>query len=541
MEAPQLRRGIIGIALAIAMLSVPVPAHAADEARPSARKSVTLRTDIDLAERGRRIAPNFLGFSYEYRDLPVRIGHRFTGVNPVFVGLYDNFTDSGSGVPVLRVGGGSQDETWWNPTLKPRPTGLHYDLTQEWIDALAAFEARTRAPLILGLNLVQERGVAVDMARAFMAGLPRSSIRSFELGNEPDIYFRRPIGFVDGRTVFARPRNYRSDDYLREIGKYLVALRRLRPRPPISGPAASCTPEWCEDTLEALLRRQGRRLDELTFHTYATSACAKEPGDPGYEESLRTRATIPLLLSNSAFRFIPQYQTAVRLARRHRLPVRVSETNSAVCGGAPGVSDTFASALWGADWMFALAANGVSGVNFHASSATYAPFTTGMVDGKFLGNARPLYYGMLLFSRATARRARVLINPTLGMRSSVPSNMRLWATLERRRRTLRVVVINKEHARRSNVRITIPGSRRAGSVVRLQAPALDASEGVSLAGQSVAIPTEDGELLGQREEQPVRPRRGVYRFSVPAGSAAMLTVERVPRAKRKRARRSAAN
>src|ERR687890_385647 len=45
------------------------------------------------------------------------------------------------------------------------------------------------------------------------------------------------------------------------------------------------------------------------------------------------------------------------------LALRVDETNSAYGFGQPGVSDVFASALWGLDYLHTLAEAGVAGVN----------------------------------------------------------------------------------------------------------------------------------------------------------------------------------
>ena len=46
------------------------------------------------------------------------------------------------------------------------------------------------------------------------------------------------------------------------------------------------------------------------------------------------------------------------------LPFRLAETNSCYQGGKRGVSDTFASALWGADLMYQLATAGGVGHQF---------------------------------------------------------------------------------------------------------------------------------------------------------------------------------
>jgi hypothetical protein len=57
--------------------------------------------------------------------------------------------------------------------------------------------------------------------------------------------------------------------------------------------------------------------------------------------------------------------TSQRAAARGGLELRVSETNSAVGGGRPGVSDVFGAALWTADTTFEFANAGASGVNMH--------------------------------------------------------------------------------------------------------------------------------------------------------------------------------
>ena len=80
------------------------------------------------------------------------------------------------------------------------------------------------------------------------------------------------------------------------------------------------------------------------------------------------------------------------------LPFRLAETNSCYGGGKQGVSDTFASALWGADLMYQLASGGGMGINFHGGGyGWYTPIAGTREDG-FM--ARPIYYGMLLFAQA---------------------------------------------------------------------------------------------------------------------------------------------
>ena len=52
------------------------------------------------------------------------------------------------------------------------------------------------------------------------------------------------------------------------------------------------------------------------------------------------------------------------------------ETNTASCGGFPGVSDSFGAALWGVDYALKLASVGFSGALFHVGGqgVMYNPF-----------------------------------------------------------------------------------------------------------------------------------------------------------------------
>ena len=77
--------------------------------------------------------------------------------------------------------------------------------------------------------------------------------------------------------------------------------------------------------------------------------------------------------------------------------------NSFYGGGKPGVSDTFASALWCLDYMFLLASYGCEGLNLEtdvnqmAWVSHYSPIFRD-ATGQLI--ARPEYYGMLAFAVA---------------------------------------------------------------------------------------------------------------------------------------------
>lgn len=64
-------------------------------------------------------------------------------------------------------------------------------------------------------------------------------------------------------------------------------------------------------------------------------------------------------------RLLEQYLNASRFAQEAGKPFMMFETNSAACGGFPGISDAFAAALWGLDYGLMMAHSNFSGALFH--------------------------------------------------------------------------------------------------------------------------------------------------------------------------------
>ena len=154
---------------------------------------------------------------------------------------------------------------------------------------------------------------------------------------------------------------------------------------------------------------------------------------------------------------------------RHGDSIRVDEMNTVSCGGTPGVSNAFASALWTVDALFAMARAGVDGVNLHTySGATYELFTFKPVDGVWTASVKPQYYGMLLFAQAAPPRSRLLRVRGAG------GPVRAWATRAPDHRT-RVVLINDDplHARVLTVRVPGRAGHRVARATAGPAPRRD--------------------------------------------------------------------
>jgi hypothetical protein len=196
------------------------------------------------------------------------------------------------------------------------------------------------------------------------------------------------------------------------------------------------------------------------------------------------------------------------------LPFRLAETNSCYQGGKAGVSDTFASALWGADLMYQLAAAGGEGINFHGGGYGWYTPIAGTQENGFL--ARPIYYGMLLFAQAGAGQ---LVESKLDQPEAAP----LLTTYGLRGNTgaTKVAAFNKHTDR--GVRLTIDAGERAQrvSALRLHAPRVDDTTDTTFGGSPVGA---SGAWSTAREET-LRVENGAAVLDLPPASAALITFQ----------------
>jgi len=424
-----------------------------------------------------------------------------------------------TGSPSLRFGGDSTDWTWWPNKGLTRPLGIRYWLSRRWLAVTRATATALHARLILGLNLeADSRALVSSEARALLTGLGRKLIAGFELGNEPEVYGSMGWYTRSGQPVRGRARGYDFATYLADYATMSAALPK---GVPLLGPASGA-PSWVAGTTSFLAANP--RVREATFHTYPLHRCWVRAGSSTYP-------TIPHLLApESAEGSSDFFASAVAAAHARGIPFRVDELNSVSCKGARGVSDTFASALWALDTLFHLDQIGVDGVNIHTlDNVPYEPFSFARTRGRWRASVRPLYYGLLFFTRAAPAGSRLLFV------SQQPSTtLHTWAT-EDRSGTVRVTVINTSGAHSSTLALDVPGAQTSATVERLTAPSLRATRGVSLAGQSFGTSSTTGQLSGRLRVRWIGRIERRFLIRVPPASAALVTVVS-PRAAARRTR-----
>jgi hypothetical protein len=464
-----------------------------DDTTPADDDSVAADVIVDPTTPGPAIADDFLGLSVEWSSVVDYLGDGAGGARATTVQLLRNFEPEGNTLAV-RIGGNSQDLAWWNPDGLPLPPGVEIDLGPSHMATLAALNTAAGAPFVLGLNLaLGDASNAAALVDGAFAAIAREAVLAFELGNEPDYYW----------SAGYRPFLYNYDDYQTELDAFHDGIAALvSPVPPFAAPALGGV-LWLH-RLNDFFAAEQDRVALVTTHVYPYTVCDNLPAPPP-----------AALLSNYATKNIGRtYAPVATAAHDAGYSYRMDELNTVSCGGADGVSNVYAAALWAIDVAFRLADAGLDGLNFHTPGTYYGVFSyddTGALE------VHPLYYGMRFFSLATAQGGQ-----RLPVEINLTRRVRAWATLGQDG-AVRVALVNEELEGDDTVRLRVSGRSAAATLVRLRAPALDARTGLTLGGQTWDG-SVDGLPLGDLVTEPAPFEGDAYVISLPALQAVVVTV-----------------
>jgi len=440
---------------------------------------ISLSFAIDPSQPGQNIPGDFSGLSFETKALTDP--SYFNAANSSFINLV-----RGLGTGVLRVGGNSVDRMYWTNGPRDMHTASN-GLTTSDVDRFFGFAAATGWKVMYALNLGSSgpREAAYE-ARYVYGGYGRQLL-CFEIGNEPDFYYANGL----------RAPGYSYESFRQEFEHMADTLKEVVPGVVFSGPAAAThTDIW----VLPFPRDEHARIMLLTEHYYKMGP----PANPA--------VTIDKLLDGNSG-IISEAGTMRDAAGAYQLPFRIAECNSVFDGGKAGVSNTLASALWGLDFMFALAERGAAGVNFHGGgSSDYGPIA--LSDGQF--SARPLYYGLLFFSHASGGS---LLNVTKVSGDSM--NVSAHAVRQDDGKIL-VTLINKDLSKEAFVAMST-GHKwlRGSSLLRLTGPSPADSTGIRLGGAPVNADGSWSPLM--QEEAAIA--GNTCTVKIPACSAVLLTLQ----------------
>ncbi len=467
----------------------------------SARRLPVIALIVRPGARPSPIPRSFLGLSTEYWTLYLDERH---------AALYGRVLSllhvRGDGPLVLRIGGDSSDHAVYEPP-RLRRARWAFALTARFARRTARIVRALRLRVIFDLNLLTASPTsAAAWVTETQKVFPPGSIIGYEIGNEPDLYGHaywvrstEPGSFAPLLPGVATPASYAAD-----YDAFAQVIRRADPEAALLGPAVS-NPASALGWIRTLLARPHPGLRELTAHRYPYSGCALPASS--------RRPTIGGILSQQASAGMAQsLAPMVALARHAGLPARLTEFNSVTCGGLRGVSNTFATALWAPDAIFELVRAGLSAANLHVRvRAINAPFTfnaRGLV-------ARPLLYGLILFTRALGPHAQLM---PVQLHCSPSLHLKAWA-VKVARNHLHVLLID-EGPRAAVLRLDVPATKPA-QVQHLLAPSVRSRSGVTLAGQTLG---QNGGWSGPRDIERVTSQANHYSFTLAPYTAALFSV-----------------
>ena len=255
---------------------------------------------------GATISSRFLGLSFETSMLlPDKDGkYYFSPENKTLIAMFQTL-----GIKSLRIGGNSAD----SPQISvPGPAD---------IDSLFSFAKAADVKVIYTLRLHLGTPDNAAAIAKYIDTRYRPYLDCFAIGNEPDAYFSK------------------YSDFRNEWWMYFEAITASAnvPDAEFCGPSATGGRRtWARDF--AIHFGKSAHIAFITQHEY--------PGGTGRVKDV-VNARDQMLSPAWRNKYRQLYDVFMPTARFGGLPCRLEEANNFSDGGAKGVSDTFAAALWG--------------------------------------------------------------------------------------------------------------------------------------------------------------------------------------------------
>jgi hypothetical protein len=409
-------------------------------------------------------ASYYLGFSFESSQTNLSNIFSTTGEYPA---LLKNL-----GYGVLRFGGKSVD------------TSSYHGITAGNLASLATLVSKTGWKVNYSENLVyfNAKSVTGDVSR--VAAKLGKNLLALACGNEPDDFV--PLGM--------RPAGYTEHAYLTELPACFSAVHAGAPGVAIAGPNTFHI-AW----LPPYAAAEKGKIQYLAEQYYPMSHCGT--GSTGGSARLLSRGTATLESATVA--------SIASSAAVAGTPYVIGETNSASCSGIPGLSNTYAAALWAVDYVLLAAEKGATGIYFHGSLSTtctsYTPIcNTG--TGKYV--AEPVYYG-LLFAHLLGS------GQMLQTRITTRANIAAHAVTSGGKIS---VVVENLSATPSALTLNVPGVSGTASVLHLTGSSLAATWGVRIQGAALS----PAGTITPGAATPVTCSGGVCKLTIAADSAVIV-------------------
>ncbi|KAJ7104505.1 glycoside hydrolase family 79 protein [Mycena belliarum] len=379
---------------------------------PSANTSVT---GLSIPIKG-----TFYGFSVEMSVITQLFGKNSSFLQVPLLNLFANIQERAGAVHV-RVGGNTQEYAYYVSTL---PDG--HAISKEKANTNNPTETPAVVYTVDLFYLLSNISSLVNVK--WYIGVPFNDTSDFRLqiveygeailgdnllgvqvGNEPDLYA------AHGH----RNSSYNPQVYADEFGELIAALT-ADSKVPVSnnliGPSVSgtWTPEMVWNT--GFISEYTNNLAALSVEHYPTDNCFPTYGIGTYHDPQIEFANF--LNHTSGVSLCKPYLNSSAIAQAAGKPFLMFETNSASCGGFPGISDSFGGALWALDYGLQMAYSNFSGAMLHVGGQNvfYNPFTAPPtnVSRYYEWTVGAVYYSALISSEVFGRTNTSQIVDILG-------------------------------------------------------------------------------------------------------------------------------
>ncbi|KAJ7054036.1 glycoside hydrolase family 79 protein [Mycena amicta] len=491
----------------------------------------------------------FLGLSVEFSVINTVIGANSTRLQVPFLNLLSNLQARGGSVRV-RVGGNTQEtatlvdsladgkmmEKQAQDTLNPTNTpALLY--TPDVLYMLANVSALVNVEWYLGIPLNDTSHLRLAIAEYGEAILGDKLI-AFQVGNEPDQYS------LHGH----RPQTYGPQDYSNDFSTVDSALRADSKVAVVDhkllGPSLSGQWQPQEMWDVDFIPDHQQSLQAVSMSFYPANNCAKVFGGPNATGVIDPQQIFPSYLDHTAGQKIAaNYLSSTALAQTFNLPFVMMETNTASCGGFPGVSNSFGSALWALDYGLQLAYSNFTTALLHVGGQDvyYNPMTPPPTNQSTFRSwtIGPIYYSMLAVAEAlgTSNKSQVIDLQLNGNNIYTPGYA-IYDSGALARLALFNYVTDASGQSDYTMSFAVGGGDSGEpngtpaqvKVKYLLAPSVSSKDNITWAGQTFGGPFEsDGRLTGTEQIQTVTcSTNNTCDIKVPAPGFAMVFLADLP-------------
>ncbi|KZT66775.1 glycoside hydrolase family 79 protein [Daedalea quercina L-15889] len=484
----------------------------------------------------------FLGFSIEMSVADQVLGVNGSRLQVPFLNLMELVAER-SGSVHIRVGGNTQESAALvqslpddkiiekqavnlnDPTQTP---SLLY--TPELLYLLSNISSLVDTKWYLGLPLNDTSNLRLAIAE-YGEGILGDNLLGLQVGNEPDLYARHGL----------RQASYGPYDYFGEFAQVVQAMQadsNVKVNNNLIAPSVA-TGDWTPEDVwnTGFIPAFQNDLSALAVEHYPDDNCAAQYGSAFGQAQDPQSVFSNYLNHTSALSIVEPYVNSSQIANAAGKPFIMFETNSASCGGFPGVSDSFGAALWLADYALSMAAAGFSGALVHVGGQDvyYNPFTPPPTNQSSYHQwtVGPTFYSVLAIAEAlgpvstsSAGTLQVVDLGANGGNAFTPS----YAVYEGGSLT-RAVFINfmTDPSGANDLQVSLQVEEGVPGTVQvkyLQAPSVSEHFNITWAGQTLGGQfASDGRLQGAESVQSVNcdTSANACMISVPAPGLALVS------------------